>query len=137
MMVDDAKDRFPFAAEPAATDPDRRDALTRQLSTRFEMNEEDAREIADTILEQFGDAEELNDETLEPSVRSIFYTLESKKLVSFRREEYRWENGELRRGFWWRLRPEELDDARTLVPEARDEDVYDQLPRDAWARQDA
>lgn len=102
------------------------------------MSEDDASEIATVVVAQFGEQAEVNDETLEPTVRSIFYTLEAKKILSFRREEYTWENGEKRRGFWWRLRTEELEKKAVSVPIASDEDVYAQLPKDAWsARQHA
>lgn len=116
----------------------RTDALAQALRERFDMSDEDALEIAQVVGEQFGADAEVNDETLEPSVRSIFYTLEAKKILSFRREEYTWENGERRRGFWWRLREDALQRVTTIVPDAPDEDVYASLPRDVWsARQHA
>lgn len=123
---------------PAPIDARKHDALTRAMQEKFGMSEEDAHEVSGTILEQFGDALEVNDETLDPSVRSIFYTLEAKKLVSFRREEYAIESGEKRRGFWWRLREEALATTIPIHIDAADEDVYAALPKDAWsARQHA
>lgn len=116
----------------------RRDALSRALVERFGMSQEDALETATVVAQQFGDQEEVNDETLEPTVRSIFYTLEAKKILSFRREEYVWENGEKRRGFWWRLRDEELQKMTTVPVETAEDDVYAMLPKSAWtARQNA
>ena len=113
-------------------------ALAQALREKFGMSDDDADEIAQTVAAQFGDQDEVNDETLDPSVRSIFYTLEAKKILSFRREEYTWETGERRRGFWWRVRPEELHKITSITPEAGEEDVYRSLPRDAWtARQHA
>ena len=124
-------------AEPLF-DEERVAALEQALREKFGMSADDATDIAAVVVEQFGDQDEVNDETLDPSVRSIFYTLEAKKILTFRREEYTWENGERRRGFWWRVREEELTRTKTLVPEAGDEDVYASLPRDAWtARQHA
>lgn len=112
-------------------------ALALALREKFGMSDEDADEIAGIVAEVFGDQEEVNDETIDPSVRSIFYTLEAKKILTFRREEYSIETGERRRGFWWRVRPEELRKA-TSVPVSSDEDIYATLPRDAWtARQHA
>lgn len=112
------------------------DALREALKDRFDMSEDDASEIAQVVVEQFGAEREVNDENLDPTVRSIFYTLEAKKILSFRREEYTWETGERRRGFWWRVREEEL---RRDEPAARtlEIDVYDALPRSAWTRQNA
>jgi hypothetical protein len=116
--------------------PEKVAALREALKERFDMAEDDATEVAGVVAEQFGEAPEVNDENLDPTVRSIFYTLEAKKILSFRREEYTWETGERRRGFWWRLREEEIvrheEETRTL-----EVDVYDTLPRSVWARQNA
>lgn len=117
---------------------ERREALAHALREKFDMAEEDAHEIASVVAEQFGSEDEVNDETLEPTVRSIFYTLEAKKILTFRREEYSIESGEKRRGFWWRIREAALVPSLTLTPDAPEEDVYANLPRDAWtARQHA
>lgn len=119
-------------------DAEKRQALVQVLEERFGMSPEDAQEVAGVVIDQFGDAAEANDENLDPSVRSIFYTLEAKKILSFRREEYTTDTGERRRGFWWRVREGELTKVTTLVPQAPDEDVYSTLPKDAWtARQHA
>jgi hypothetical protein len=119
-------------------DDSKRDALVRAMREKFGMTDDDAVEIAGVIADQFGDQPEVNDETLEPTVRSIFYTLEAKKILSFRREEYTWENGEKRRGFWWRVREEALAREVPLAPAASDEDVYAALPKSVWtARQNA
>lgn len=119
-------------------DEGKREALGRALRDKFGMSDEDATEIATTIAGCFGDQAEVNDETLEPTVRSIFYTLEAKRIVSFRREEYQIETGEKRRGFWWRLRTDTIVALVNEVPAEADEDVYAMLPNSAWsARQNA
>lgn len=139
-MTDDTMDdaHVPLDQAPVV-DETKRDALASALRDRFGMSEDDAFEVSTAVLTQFGDALEVNDETLDPNVRSIFYTLEAKKLLSFRREEYVWENGEKRRGFWWRLREEELLPKSVEIPvQSGEEDVYANLPKDVWsARQNA
>lgn len=116
----------------AGFNEERRDALAQALREKFDMADEDAHEIASVIADQFGSESEVNDESLEPTVRSIFYTLEAKKILTFRREEYAIESGEKRRGFWWRIREAALVPTTTLTPDAPEEDVYANLPRDAW-----
>ena len=133
MIADDAEETMLAPMRQVPLDPGQRDALVRALRERFDMSADDADDIASVVLEQFGDQEEVNDETLEPTVRSIFYTLEAKKLLSFRREEYRWESGEMRRGFWWRLRLDQLEPRATLTPAAPEEDVYAALPKSVWS----
>ena len=124
-------------APPPSFPEERRAALAEALAERFDMSPADAGEIAQTLAEVFGGEDEVNDETLDPSVRSIFYTLEAKKLLTFRRFEYTIETGERRRGFAWRIRAEALQPAATSVPVEAEEDVYANLPRDVWARQHA
>lgn len=122
--------------EPAFPE-DRRAALATALASKFDMAQEDAHAIADTLAEVFGSETEVNDETIDPSIRSIFYTLEAKKLLTFRRFEYQLETGERRRGFAWRIREEALLPEGTPIPIEAEEDVYANLPRDVWARQHA
>lgn len=124
-------------AVPATFPEERRAALAEALRDRFDMSADDAEAIAVTMAEVFGGEAEVNDETLDPSVRSIFYTLEAKKILTFRRFEYTIETGERRRGFAWRIREEALAPPATEVPVDAEEDVYANLPRDVWARQHA
>ncbi|HWG92103.1 MAG TPA: DUF6015 family protein [Candidatus Thermoplasmatota archaeon] len=118
-------------------DLDRTTALTDALKERFGMEDEDAMAIAEVVTEQFGDDEEVNDDTLDPEVRSIFYTLEAKRLLTFRREEYSIDTGERRRAFFWRVREEELTKIKDLHHQVAEENVYDTLPKDAWGRRNA
>lgn len=112
-------------------------ALMDALKQRFGMEDEDATAIAEVVREQFGEDDEVNDDNLDPEVRSIFYTLEAKKLLSFRREEYSIDTGERRRAFYWRVREDELAKIKTLAADIAEESVYDTLPKNAWSRQNA
>lgn len=111
-------------------DPQR---LIHALERAFEMEPEDARELADVVLERFQAAEEVDDETLDADVRSVFYTLEAKRMLSFRRVEYTREDGDRRRAFYWKLREEALDAPTADRPgDEREVDVYASLPATAW-----
>lgn len=135
-MINTPEDN-PTAAGPTTFPEERRQALAEALRDRFDMAAEDAEAIAATLAEVFGGEMEVNDETLDPSVRSIFYTLEAKKILTFRRFEYTIETGERRRGFAWRIREEALQPPGVEIPVETEEDVYANLPRDVWARQHA
>src|ERR1043166_6356337 len=87
---------------------ERRTGLVEALRERFSMDPEGAGSIAEGGAEQFAGGEEVSDDNLDPEVRSIFYTLEAKKLLSFRRTEYTIDTGERRRAFFWRVRDDEL-----------------------------
>lgn len=102
------------------------------LERAFEMEPEDARELADVVLGRFSDKEEVDDETLDAEVRSVFYTLEAKRMLSFRRVEYTREDGDRRRAFFWKLREEALDAPIEVRVEVQDVDVYASLPATAW-----
>ena len=109
-----------------------REALTSALERTFEMEREDATEIATVVLERFSDRDEVDDETLDAEVRSVFYTLEAKRLLSFRRTEYAGEAGDHRRAFFWRLRTEALATPVPVNAGYEDVDVYATLPATAW-----
>lgn len=110
-------------------DPQR---LSHALARAFEMEPDDARELADVVLERFSNKDEVDDETLDAEVRSVFYTLEAKRMLSFRRVEYTREDGDRRRAFFWKLREEALEERAEPAHEAEDVDVYATLPATAW-----
>lgn len=108
------------------------DALRREIG----MDADDAREIAGFVLGAFNGREELDDMELSPDLRSIFYTLEGHRFLSFRREEFTNEDGELRRAFFWHFRWDQVAGSAQDAS-ARDlstDSVYDSLPRSAWRR---
>jgi len=109
-----------------------RDALTGALENAFGMEPDDAAEIANVVLERFVEADEVDDETLDAEVRSVFYTLEAKRLLSFRRAEYTREDGDHRRAFYWRLRMEALAPQVPVAGGYEEPDVYASLPATAW-----
>lgn len=109
-----------------------RGAFTEALEHEFEMAPEEARELADVILERFDGTDEVDDETLDAEIRSVFYTLEAKRMVSFRRVEYTREEGEHRRAFYWKLRVESLQRDHGTQVQVDDGDVYASLPASAW-----
>jgi hypothetical protein len=112
----------------------RLEALVAALTREFKMQSDDATAIAEIVAERFAEDDEVNDDNLDAEIRSIFYTLESKKLLSFRREEYQWENGEHRRAFYWKLREEALMEEALPAPPEMNNSVYDTLPVEAWKR---
>ena len=110
------------------------DVLASALQRAFEMAPEDALATASTVADCFGEQHEVNDETIPSEVRSLFYTLESKRLLSFRRIEYDTPEGQKRRAFFWRLRPETVAELTAAPESPLDEDVYAALPSECWAR---
>lgn len=112
----------------------RHELLAFALARKFDMLPEDAQEVARIVDDTFGTETEVNDDNLDPETRSIFYTLEAKRLLSFRREEYEWETGEKRRAFFWRFREEEVERADDEPEPEMADDIYATLPADVWRR---
>lgn len=121
-------------ADPRA--PDRRtrkDWLRGAPEDAMDMDEADAEAIASQVMDVFDGSDEVDDETLNPQVRSIFYTLEAKRILTFRRIEYKDEDGRTLRGFYWRLNPQfEIADRES---EGERGTVYESLPSTAWQRE--
>ncbi|MGQ0534726.1 MAG: hypothetical protein ACT4PT_01490 [Methanobacteriota archaeon] len=130
-----AKKVKPVARVARIRTPPAKDALIAALVKKFDMAPPDAEEIASVVADQFNGEAEVNDERLTPEIRSIFYTLEAKRLLAFRREEYSIETGERRRAFFWRVRDEELSGLDEAPTADREDDVYESLPATAWNRQ--
>ncbi|MGQ0536490.1 MAG: hypothetical protein ACT4PT_10505 [Methanobacteriota archaeon] len=114
-----------------------KEALADALRRLFDMEAADAEEIAGTIASQFEAGTEVRDDQLSADLRMIFYTLESKRLLAVRREEFDEESGEMRRVFHWRMKPEEIERAANVQATSVEPDVYDRLPASAWARTSA
>lgn len=108
------------------------DALEREM----EMEADDARNIAGHVLAAFGDVEELDDREIDSDLRSVFYELEEHKLLAFRRETYRNEDGHKRRAFYWTIRWDEVepDEAEDATAGEDEDTVYEELPNNAWSR---
>jgi hypothetical protein len=101
------------------------------------MEARDARQIAQYVLSAFEDAdEELDDREIDSDLRSVFYELEEHKLLDFRRETYRNEDGHKRRAFYWTIRWDEVepDEAEETRAGEGEETVYEELPQNAWTR---
>lgn len=109
-----------------------RSSLQGALERAFDMAPEDAAEIAEVVLGTFAEKEEVDDETIDAELRSVFYTLEAKRMLAFRREEITREAGDKRRAFYWRLRPEAFERAVQVPVRAETPDVYASLPANAW-----
>jgi hypothetical protein len=114
-----------------------RAGLARAMMRAYGMSQEDAAEVAGTVADQFAGKEEVNDDTIAADLRSLFYTLEAKRLMSFRRIEYDNEEGEKRRAFFWKLRAEVVQQLALPDAEPTNEDVYHALPAECWRRETA
>lgn len=134
-------------ADPTAFDDpvERAEWLEAVLCRSLDMDPEDAKMICGLVLDHFGEKDEVLDDELPNEVRSVFYTLEKKRILTFRRIEYEDEDGRTLRGFFWRFHsdwqpPEDGEIDTSDMDAVLDQEhgaVYEQLPEDCWTREAA
>ena len=103
------------------------------------MPDEQAKEMAQHILNFFGYSERIIDNILEPEDRDAFYMLEDTGILTTEREETTLYDGREWRIHYWLFRKErihELIDGKAAIEgdAAADISVYDELGEEAWHR---
>src|SRR2546422_718008 len=115
------------------------DDLTRAIKNSIDrtgMKEEEARAMAQHVLNFFGYSERIIDNVLEPEDRDAFYMLEDSGILTTEREETTLYDGREWRVHHRMFRKEriaELVAAQKAKEEAaRASSVYDEVPEDTW-----
>ncbi|HKZ47198.1 MAG TPA: DUF6015 family protein [Thermoplasmata archaeon] len=115
------------------------DDLTRAIKNSIDrsgMPEDQARLMAQHVLNFFGYSERIIDNVLEPEDRDAFYMLEDSGILTTEREETTLYDGREWRIHYWMFRKEriaELSEAQKAKEVAqRDSSVYDHLIEDVW-----
>src|SRR2546427_1131194 len=116
------------------------DDLTRAIKNSIDrtgMKEEEARAMAQHVLNFFGYSERIIDNVLEPEDRDAFYMLEDSGILTTEREETTLYDGREWRIHYWMFRKEriaELVEAQKAKEEAEKMGaIYDDVPEDFWA----
>ncbi len=103
---------------------------------RAGMKDEEARAMAQHVLNFFGYSERIIDNVLEPEDRDAFYMLEDSGILTTEREETTLYDGREWRIHYWMFRKDriaELVAAQKAKEEAaRAASVYDEVPEDTW-----
>jgi hypothetical protein len=103
------------------------------------MPEDQAKQMAQHILNFFGYSERIIDNILEPEDRDAFYMLEDAGILTTEREETTLYDGREWRIHYWLFKKDrihELVDGRAVLSDESKENssVYDSLGDDAWQR---
>jgi len=103
------------------------------------MPDEQAKEMAQHILNFFGYSERIIDNILEPEDRDAFYMLEDTGILTTEREETTLYDGREWRIHYWLFRKErihQLIDEKSIMEEdvSGSLSVYDELTEEAWQR---
>ncbi len=104
------------------------------------MPEEEARAMAQHVMNFFGYSERIIDNVLEPEDRDAFYMLEDAGILMTEREETTLYDGREWRIHYWMFRKERIDE---LIHGKKavhggiegDQNVYDDIPDDIWNRE--
>jgi len=104
------------------------------------MPEEEARAMAQHVMNFFGYSERIIDNVLEPEDRDAFYMLEDAGILMTEREETTLYDGREWRIHYWMFRKERIHEllAGKLgegVDGAAQVSVYDEVPEDIWQRE--
>jgi len=116
------------------------DDLTRAIKNSIDragMKDDEARTMAQHVLNFFGYSERIIDNVLEPEDRDAFYMLEDSGILTTEREETTLYDGREWRIHYWLFRKDRISE---LVSEdeglgrAEEEfsSVYDEIPADLW-----
>jgi hypothetical protein len=121
------------------------DDLTRAIKNSIDregLRDEDAREMAQHVLNFFGYSDMIIDNILEPDDRDAFYMLEDSGLLTTQREETTLYDGREWRIHYWLFKRGKirelasiekgtLGDLHVATPEISS--VYNEIPEDVWA----
>lgn len=104
------------------------------------MPEEEARAMAQHVMNFFGYSERIIDNVLEPEDRDAFYMLEDAGILMTEREETTLYDGREWRIHYWMFRKERIDElihGKKSVQGGTegDQNVYNDIPDDIWNRE--
>jgi transcription initiation factor IIE alpha subunit len=105
--------------------------LIKALKNSFNMDEEDAVELAKTVEDIFNGEEEIEDMSIDKYIRSLFYELQREGLLKLRREELK-EKGKIIRKFYWSFNNKKIKEGahKTFIEE--EWKIYKDIPSSAW-----
>ena len=113
--------------------------LTRAIRNSIDragMKDEEARTMAQHVLNFFGYSERIIDNVLEPEDRDAFYMLEDSGILTTEREETTLYDGREWRIHYWMFRKERIAElvaaARAKEEAAKAASIYDDVPEDTW-----
>jgi hypothetical protein len=120
--------------------------LTKAIQKRLDIDQNEARQYAQTVLDLFGYDDCIIDNILEHKERCLFYRLESEGLLTTRREEMILDDGRNWRIHYWILHKPmifnpEMEKKRNRARKKEKETpltspqntIYSSLPEEAWA----
>jgi hypothetical protein len=114
--------------------------LSRAISKRLEIEIEEAKKYAHTVIDFFGFEDRIIDNILNPDERRLFYLLQELGILGVDREEITLYNGNAWRMHYWRLEKKTImkySNGKKLKKDSETEketynDVYSSVQQDMW-----
>jgi len=106
--------------------------FVKALKKKFEMTDEDASSLAETVDKIFDGEEEIEDMSIDKHTRSLFYELHKENFLKLRREEFK-EKGKFMRKFYWSYNNDAIKQEAFRKPIVENPYlIYNNIPRKAW-----
>jgi len=105
--------------------------FVKALINRFNMEREDAIELAKTVENIFNGEKEVEDMTIDKYARSLFYELQRERLLKLRRDEYK-EKGKIMRKYYWSFNNQIIKEEAYKENEEEPWKIYEKIPKNAW-----
>ena len=113
-------------------------AVKNSIEGEMGINEEDARRLAQHVLNFFGYSDRIIDNVLEPEDRDTFYMLEDATILTTEREETTLYDGREWRIHYWLFRKDRIRQLMSDKDDAESSDsedsFYKELGDDIWDR---
>ena len=117
--------------------------LSKAIARRLDIDNEKAREYANTVIDFFGFHDRIIDNVLTPQERKLFYELQERGILTSEREATTLYNGNQWRTHYWRLEKDAIvkysngkkKKSATQGNDAQNtgyEDVYSTITKDMW-----
>jgi len=114
-------------------------AIQNSMKTH-QIKEEDAKRMAEHMLNFFGFTDRIIDNILQPDDRDVFYIMEDTGILTTEREETTLYDGREWRINYWLLKTGKIQELLNSAPRSgkggaeEDNSVYDELPDEFWER---
>lgn len=121
------------------------DDLTKAIRNSIDrrgMPEDEARQMAQHVMNFFGYSERIIDNILEPEDRDAFYMLEDSGLLTTEREETTLYDGREWRIHYWLFKKEKIlqmagtSNPWSNIPEDDASSIYEEIPDNVWRVQE-
>ncbi|VVB59504.1 Uncharacterised protein [uncultured archaeon] len=118
--------------------------LAKAIQRKLNVNEKEARQYAEIVMDMFGYDDCIIDNMLDHSDRRLFYRLESEGILNTRRDEALLCDGTIWRIRYWEFQKDSIFSSEmnktersiriknSTVPSYNPQNIYSSLPETAW-----